>query len=475
LGSVSYPANAFAYVALFGWPVVSAILFARMPSERAAVWSLLGGFLLLPSSFKVNPPLLPAIDKYSVPVISTLFFCFAKGIARRHNPIGFWLPLFTAMYVLAPTMTTFGNSYELRIGNLSLPGFYLLDGLKGSINNLIQVSALYLGARFLSSANARLELMKALVIGMLAYSLPMLAEVRLSPQIHRWVYGFSPFSVAQQMRAGGFRPVVFFPQGLQLALFVTMALIAALILARAKIRVLRFPASAIAAYFVPLLLLCKTLGAFAYAALLAPFAMFARPRTSVNVSIAVLLLVCAYPALRSQSLIPIQSVTSLAESISKDRAASFVVRVNNEEILMQKANQKPLFGWGGWGRNRVFDATLSKDVSITDGGWIAFYSTFGWFGYLGLFGMLTVPLFRLRASLRHADPQDAIVSSGLALLLAANMIDMLPNANLTAITFVMAGAIARKAVPSGVRRPAGMSVSTELQPARQAAPNLNRG
>lgn len=474
MNSVAYPANALAYLALFGWPLVVGVLFARLPFERAAVWSVLGGYLLLPSGFKVDPPLLPAIDKSSVPVLSTLFFCFAKGVARKHNPIGIWLPLFAAIYVLAPTAATFGNSYELKIGSLSLPGFYLLDGIKGSINNLIQVSAFYLAARFLSSPTGRLEIAKAFVIGMVAYSLPMLVEVRLSPQIHRWVYGFSPFSVAQQMRAGGFRPVVFLPQGLQLALFVAMALLAACILARARVRIIRVSAAVWAAYLVPILLLCKTLGAFAYGLALAPFAIFAKPKTCVNLAIVVMLFICTYPALRSQDLVPIQSIVRLAESLSEDRAASLMVRVTNEDILMQKANQKPLFGWGGWGRNGVFDATLSKDVSITDGGWIGYFGAFGWFGYLGLFGMLTAALFRLRTYVKRADQQDAMIAGGLALLLAANMADMLPNANLTPITFLIAGAITRKAVGAVLRRSAvrGTAVNSAFEPVGQTAPNL---
>ena len=445
MGDLGPPANALAYVALFGWPLVTAILFARMPLERAAAWSLIAGYLLLPSGFKIDPPLLPAIDKNSVPVLSTLFFCFAKGVAHpKRNPIGIWLPLFTAMYVFAPIATTFGNSYELHIGGLSIPGYYVLDGVKGAINNLIQVSAFYIGARFLSSPTGRLDCTKAFVI-------PMLVEVRLSPQIHRWVYGYSPFGFMQQVRAGGYRPVVFLPQGLQLALFVMMGLTAACILARARVRVMAFSSWAWAAYLVPILVLCRTLGAFIYSAALLPLALFARPSTSVKAAIVVMLFVCSYPALRTQSLIPIQSVVDFASSVSQDRAESFATRVRNEEGLMQKANQKPWFGWGGWGRNRIYDATLSKDVTITDGGWIIVFSTLGWLGYLGLFGMLTVPLFRLHSYVKDADREDGIIAGGLALLFAANMIDMLPNANLTPITFVLAGAIARKGVSARSR------------------------
>ena len=67
----------------------------------------------------------------------------------------------------------------------------------------------------------------ALVVAGLAYSVPMLIEVRLSPQINIWVYGFFQHNFDQMMRYGGFRPIVFLPHGLWVAFFALMALVAA--------------------------------------------------------------------------------------------------------------------------------------------------------------------------------------------------------------------------------------------------------
>ena len=120
---------------------------------------------------------------------------------------------------------------------------------------------------------------------------------------------------------------------------------------------------------------------------------------------------------------------------------------------MAKANQKPLFGWGGWGRNRIYNADYAKDVTITDGGWIIYFGLFGWFGYLALFGLFAVSVVRLNGAIKTAEPVDAIVSGGIALILAINIADMLPNANLTPLTFVLAGSIARKVAATRKRRP----------------------
>jgi len=451
---------------LFGWPVVAAVLFILLPLETAAAWSLLGGYFLLPSGFKVDPPLLPPIDKSSVTILSTLVLCLAKGSPRpRHSP-GFFLPLAAAAYVLAPIGASFGNSYELHIGSsLSLPGFYLLDGVKGAADNLVYVFALYLGLRFLSNSAGQRAILKTLVVVVLLYSLPMLFELRFSPQLHRLVYGYSQSDFLQQVRWGGYRPTVFLAQGLQLALLVTMALIAACTLARCRLKLFRLPASLSATYLVPELALCKTLGAAIYAAALAPLAMFARPSTSIKVASVVMLLVCGYPALRTQQLIPVDRVLGAAKSVSADRADSFATRIQNETALMEKANQKPLFGWGGWGRNRVFDAAYSKDITITDGGWIITFGSAGWFGYLGLFGMFAIPVLRLNRFVKHLGREEALMAAGLALMLAANIADMVPNANLMPLTFVLAGSIARRvSATRGARGLARPPQSPALRP-----------
>jgi hypothetical protein len=392
----------------------------------------------------VDLPLLPPIEKSNVTVLSTFLLCIAKGGAPQRGSIGVLLPILAAAYVLAPIGATFANSYELKIGTLSLPGYYFMDGVKGSINNLIQLSAFYIGTRYLSSTTGRVQVLKVSVAAMLLYSLPILVEARLSPQIHRWVYGYATTSFATAVRWGGYRPSVFLPQGLQLALFIAMALIAAFVLARARIRIFRLPPWAPAAYLMPILVLCKTLGTVVYAVAFAPLAAFARPSACVKIAAALLLFVCAYPALRTQSLVPVESVLGAAQNVSKERADSFLVRLSNEKVLMDKANQKPLFGWGGWGRNRVYDAWDSKDITITDGGWIIYFGAFGWLGYLGLFGMFAVAAFRANSFIKRAEEHDAKIVSALTLMLAMNIVDMLPNANLTPLTFVIAGSIARK-------------------------------
>jgi hypothetical protein len=415
-------------------------MFVMLKPEKATIWSMVGGYLLLPSSFYVHFIGLPAFDKKSVTIIATFFLCLGFADRAKRQPIGVLVVLLALTYELAPIATSFGNSYELQVGGLSLRGFYIGDAIKQSMLNLIDLSGLFIGWR-VSTPNGRAEILKILIIALLAYSFPILFEVRFSPQLHTWVYGFFPHEFGQQMRWGGFRAVVFLQHGLQVALFVLTGLIACFVSVRLRRPVLGIPARLIATYCGVLLILCKSLGTIFYGAVLAPVVLYLTPRIWIKVASVLLIFVCAYPALRSAGMIPTQSILRFANGISVDRGDSLNVRISNEDQLLQKALKKSAFGWGNGGRNRVFSADSGRDVSITDGGWIIVFGSYGWMGYLSLFGLLTFPVLRLNLIDKQNLDKDQLVVAGLAIILAINIFDMLPNNNISAVTFMIAGSI----------------------------------
>jgi len=450
--------------------VVCVVLFAKLPTEKAAIWSLLGGYMLLPSDFTVDWPLLPPLDKMAVTAVTTLLLCWMKGTQvppARRSILMYTLGI---GFVLAPIFTSFDNSYELQAAGKSVHGFYPIDGLKFAGRNVMMLVPLHIGRRFLSTDNARALLLKSIPAAMLVYSLPMLFEIRVSPQLHRWVYGYFPGDTfVQQIRGGGFRPVVFFSHGLALALFTAVAVLCVFVLMRARLRALRVDSRIVAAYLSGLLVLCKSLGPLIYAIVFAPVLLFTRPRFWVKVGCAASLVVCAYPVLRSHHLAPTQLVSDAAGAISPERNASFAVRVLNEGQLLEKAEQKPWFGWGGWGRSRIFDQWTGKDVSVTDGGWIIYFGVYGWFGYLCYFGLLAAALFQAHRVMDKQVTPANILRGGLALLLAVYVINSIPNASEEWLVFLLAGCIssaprlvqraAKRVAPAGARQ-------VELAPAK---------
>jgi hypothetical protein len=434
--------NSFAYFALFAWPFVCVALFVWLPVEAAAIWSLLAGYLLLPSATVFDLKPLPPFDKFSIPSIAVFLLCWMKGAQAPAPRRSIVIYLLSSMFIISPFLTSLTNSYEIQLTNHSLPGFYPMDGLKMCYRNIIEILPFFIGMRFVSTNSAQKLLIKSFAVACIFYSMPMLFEIRFSPQLHRLVYGFFPHEFYQQYRGGGFRPVVFLNHGLEVALFASLATTAALIAMRARWRLLRLSSGTVATYLGIILVLCKTMGAIIYALIAAPIVLFTRPRAWINVTVAILLVISAYPLLRTYDLIPVRRFAGAVSSVSADRSSSFAWRVKNEDLLLAKANQKPFLGWGGWARNRVFQEETGEDISVTDGEWIQRFGTWGWFGYLSLFGLFLSAALRARSVVSGGGGERDVLLAGLALLLAVNCLDLIPNANLRPMTYLLAGSVA---------------------------------
>src|SRR5262249_43590891 len=157
-------------------------------------------------------------------------------------------------------------------------------------------------------------------------SLPMLFEVRMSPQLHTWIYGYFPSSFAQTYRDGGFRPVVFIGHGLLVAFFTMTTIVAAAVLSRTRTRVLRLPSCRVAIYLSAVLLLCKSAGALVYGLVSVPLVRFASPRTQLRVATVLAIVALLYPVFRSADFVPVKFIENMVASISTERAASLKTR-----------------------------------------------------------------------------------------------------------------------------------------------------
>jgi len=428
------------------WPFVMIGLFRKMPVSRAFIWSLLGAYLLLPPApAGYDFPLLPPFDKHSIPNLTVLVICLTllgtRIISLPKSGVG---RILIVMFVLSPVATVFTNGEPIVFRAAEpLPGLRVTDAIAISINQILLVLPFLLARQILATAEAHKELLIALLIGGLLYSIPMLIEVRLSPQVNVWVYGFFQHSFEQTMRFGGFRPVVFLNHGLWVAFFAMTTVIAALALWRMekleKRRTMYFVA---ATYLATVLILCKSVGALLFAVFLAPLIMFTSRRVQINISFILIILALAYPILKGVDLMPSDLLVAQAEKIGKNRAASLNFRFYNEDLLLERANEKPLFGWGSWGRNHLHDKVSGTISTVSDGRWIIVFGVFGWVGFIAEFGLLGLPLILLWRVVRVIPPGSLPPHIGpLALILVINIVDLLPNATLTPITWIISGAL----------------------------------
>ncbi|MEM6900820.1 MAG: hypothetical protein AAF583_13755, partial [Pseudomonadota bacterium] len=75
-----------------------------------------------------------------------------------------------------------------------------------------------------------------------------------------------------------------------------------------------------------------------------------------------------------------------------------------------------------------------------DGRWIIELGTGGWLRYIGLFGLVTLSLLVLR---RTASRKDVpIETTAIGLILAASLINLIPNAAFSPINWMLAGGLA---------------------------------
>lgn len=443
--------NSFAYLMLMIWPIACVMMFRRMGIERAIIWAILGGYLLLPPRAVFDLPMVPDFDKTSIPNLFALACCLF--VAKRAVPVRPESRLMTLLLVLfvagtIPTVLTNTDailfSSILESGPVSfvtggLPGLRVMDVLSFASNQMITLIPFVLGRAFLASQTGLRELLLALLVGGLVYSLPALLEIRLSPQINIWVYGFFQHDFGQMMRQGGYRPIVFLPHGLWMAFFFMTAAAAAAALFRMADRNSRPRLLAATGYLFGVLILCKSLAPLAYGIAIIPAILLASPKGQIRIAVIFAGIAVLYPVLRENGIIPVDRILALAETISSERAESLAFRFENEEMLLERAHEKRLFGWGGWGRNLVRDPMSGEILSIPDGEWIIVFGTFGWVGYLSKMGILALPLFLLLRQARREAPSRKVAA--LALILAITLIDMLINAILTPYTWLIAGAV----------------------------------
>ncbi|MBT8153949.1 hypothetical protein KMP13_08570 [Epibacterium ulvae] len=446
--------NSIASVMLLAWPVVSIILFQRLPLERAVLWCLVAGYLILPPVAEFDLPLVPDLNKSTMPSLVVFVLC-AFVLKKR---ISFWpKPLIAralvVLFVLGviPTVLTnrdtlifqsVQNAAPTVFFNGAVPGLRLIDLASVIANQLIVLIPFFVGRRFFSSPEGQREIAIALVIAVLFYSIPGLIEIRLSPQVNIWVYGFFQHDFTQTIRQGGYRPLVFLEHPLWYSLFVTYALLSAAILFKFSKDKTRLRYGIALFYLFIFLFLCKSLATQLYAICFIPLLLWFPLRTQLKICVILGVVAIVYPMLRNFEVIPLDAIMAQAQAFSPERAQSLGYRFDNEEMMLGRAAEKPLFGWGGWGRNLVRDIETAEIISIPDGRWIIVFGTFGWFGYIAEMGLLTLPLFYFWVQMRQQNPKEVSPYIGvLIIVLTVTLVDMLLNATLIPFTWLCAGAI----------------------------------
>ena len=434
--------NLFATTALLIWPVATLILFSVLPLNRAILWTIMAGQLLLPAGAYIKFEGIPQFDKISIPNLCLLACClFFSGRWAKMFSGSLAAGILVMIYLIGPIVTSYNNGDNIVLGEVVIPGVGSYDGASAATVAFIALIPFFVGREFLRTAAGQREILYVLIVAGLFYSLPLLFEMRFSPQLQIWIYGFASAEWYQSVRDGGFRPVVFMGHGLTAAIFTLMSAVAAATFWRARIAIHSIPPSNMAAYLGAVLFLCRSAGATVYAILLVPLIYLARPKLQMLVAVGLTTVALTYPILRSQDLFPTKALVSAAEWISTERAASLKFRFDNEDMLLARAFERPTLGWGRYGRSRVYTSD-GRDMTVTDGKWIITFGEAGFLGFVAEFGLLSLGIFRAASALNRIEsPVDKLFLSSLSLIAAVSLLDLLPNSALMPWNWLIAGAL----------------------------------
>lgn len=446
--------NSVAYLMLAVWPVVCIILFTRLSLERALIWSFIGAYMWLPPITEYDLPLVPSMNKFTIPSVMVLIITIGlMGLRPSFMPRHWTVRLALILMFLGAIATVMTNRdpvvlfartglEPIYLGSAQLPGLRLIDIFSVISELLIKLIPFFLARQYLSSETGIRELMLAFVVAGLVYSVPALIEFRLSPQLNIWVYGFFQHSFAQMVRDGGYRAIVFMPHALWLALFFVMCMAAALALMKTEEPKLRVRYMLSAFYLLGIIYLCKSLASQLYALALLPLILYTPTRLHIRVALVIAGIAVLFPMLRLLELVPLDWIVAQAAKLSDVRAGSLDFRFDNEALLLDRAQERPLLGWGGWGRNLMYDPTTLAITTIPDSRWIIVFGTFGWVGYVSQMGLVALPLILMWwYSRRLPDSTLSPLIGPLCLMLGFSMVDMLVNDTLVPMTLLMIGAI----------------------------------
>lgn len=451
--------NFIVYLVMFGWIPLVLYLFSQLPVQRALVISFIGAWLFLPqASFPLVG--LPDLTKMSATCYGILLATFIFD-AKRFQLFKFsWIDIPMVIWCLCPIASSLTNDL----------GLY--DGLAQALGQTVTWGFPYfLGRLYLGNLSGLRQLATGIIIGGILYVPLCLLEIRLSPQLHRWIYGYHAHSFEQTFRLGGFRPTVFMEHGLMLGVWMMSATLMAIWLWRAGTltRLGDIPMIwCVLALGVTFILLRST-GAYALL-LISLILLFAVTWSRSSIAIWLLaLLMAGYLAISSTgSLTPTytrQLVATASQITGAERAASLSFRLENEQILSAKARIRPIFGWGGWGRARIYN-DQGQDISVTDSLWIIAFGNHGLVGLVSLMTALVLPILMLarRIPVSNWTHPAAAPVAALSVALIMYGLDCLVNAMINPVFALTAGGLSGLAVQKinrkRLRRPGSQRIAT---------------
>jgi hypothetical protein len=240
-------------ITLFGWIPVVLLMFAFMGGRRAVFPAFVLAWLFLPL-VEYKMPGFPGYSK----VTATSFAVLLGALIFDTNRILNFRPRLLDLPMLVWCICPFFSSITNELG--------AYDGASAAFFNVALWGLPYfIGRCYLTDLDAVRDLAVWIFIGGLLYTPLCLIENRLSPQLNKWVYGFTQLQTVRYYESFmklGWQPLVFMQNSLALTMFmVSAALIGTWLWATGALRrLMDMPMSWLLPPVFLTSILCKSLG-----------------------------------------------------------------------------------------------------------------------------------------------------------------------------------------------------------------------
>lgn len=435
--------SGIASATLIAYVPLAIALHLSLRRDLAVASLMIGAVLFLPELVFFDAPGIPPLHKHSIPALVTYAYLSTSKDRPPVKP-SFFVFVVGSMILLGDVGTVLTNMDALVLApGLVNPGFRFSEIISRVIVSLLTLLLPFLIARrVFRTPEQVLTLLRVVSTLGVVYAFMMLIEIRLSPQLHHWVYGYLHTGWGMTKRGGGFRPVVFMAHGLATTLFLVIAIFATVPLGKLKEKVVQLPANAVLFFLLLVLALSNSMGSLIYGIFITPVLLFAPPRFNTFLATFGSAFILSVPLLRMANVLPLDEVISTFVSINPDRAQSLEFRFMNEELILEKWETRPWFGFGSHGRDRIYDGA-GNDITVLDGAWIIALIQRGIVGFLGMFLLLLGPIWMARKRVGAIpDPRVRALFTGLVMMVLVSSFDLLLNGLFHCLPLFFAGALA---------------------------------
>jgi len=419
--------------------------------------------MFLPKGPMLTLPGIPTLDKNEVCALSALIgYAFNKNTSFSMKGIGVAKFIFAAI-IMNIFITSYLNSdpiYQPQFFN----GMSIHDAIAFTIQFFLGlIVPFFIGWKVFRTFDSQRMLFKLFVVAALFYSLLVLFEIRFSPQLNTWIYGYYPSSFIQAARGDSFRASVFMGHGLSVGIFLSVATICAVGLWKNRIRAWHIFSPSLALFLLFMVLVLDDCWASIIYAIVTLFSVKALSfRMQHLLTLVIIIISLLYPMSYLLENPPQDKITEAIYDLNPERAESLDFRFKNEKELFKRAQERIWFGWGNWGRNRIY--LDGRDVTVTDGKWIMLLGSLGLLGYLSHFLLLVVPVIRAHSVSRklNTKPEQILLATH-AFLVSLLLVDQIPNSSLAPWMFLIFGAllgrshdVIHESAKKTVHRPSGI-------------------